>query len=564
MKAHGTQPVLCALLLAAVFIVQPTLEIERASATPPAGHAKEDEEPLFMVKEKGKFGFINAIGEMVIQPQYDDCHYQFSEGMAAVKVGETWGFIDRLNRMVIQPQFDSACAFQGGLAAVGTGQPFVGERKWGYVNKTGQYEIAPRNDLPYSGFHDGRLHVKREGKWGYLDRTGEEVIACRYADANPFSEGLAAVQLNDHEGGFIHPDGTWAIRLKGVVPHRAYGFSDGLAGALDTKAGKFGFINKQGDFVIPPQFDDVCEFHEGRAPVCMKSRDAEGWPIRRWGVIDRTGRLIVPAIYETIWDFEEGMAKAVAVGKFDMTRDGDDGFLDLDGRLAIPCRFRTVSPFQNGLAMVRVGNYSDDKGWDGYINKKGEFVWRPSDYKARDEAREKAIAIMKAERANPSIVILQDPASKEKGLLVTCPRTIPFNGAKAGQIPIQVINRLDEEVFLEVTGHESLDYALETWEGGSTSGGGGVVIFPDNTQLLKRLHATHYSEQGDFTCGCCSTVIRSTIPSDALESGRARGTVGLRISGYYRKSGKEFFELVELPIELVEAAVEVAPKNGKP
>ncbi len=46
----------------------------------------EEAEALFRIKENGKWGFIDATGKIVIPPQYDDCYYQFSEGLAAVQI----------------------------------------------------------------------------------------------------------------------------------------------------------------------------------------------------------------------------------------------------------------------------------------------------------------------------------------------------------------------------------------------------------------------------------------------------------------------------------------------
>ncbi|MCX6880840.1 MAG: hypothetical protein NTW21_44625 [Verrucomicrobia bacterium] len=35
------------------------------------------DDPLFRIKEHGKWGFINSSGDVVIAPQDDDCYYQY-------------------------------------------------------------------------------------------------------------------------------------------------------------------------------------------------------------------------------------------------------------------------------------------------------------------------------------------------------------------------------------------------------------------------------------------------------------------------------------------------------
>jgi hypothetical protein len=69
---------------------------------------------------------------------------------------------------------------------------------------------------------------KREnGKFGFKDSTGNIVVEAKYDDAESFSEGLAAVSLNN----------------------------------------KWGFINKEGKEVIPLKYDMVNWFENGKARV---------------------------------------------------------------------------------------------------------------------------------------------------------------------------------------------------------------------------------------------------------------------------------------------------------
>jgi hypothetical protein len=504
-------------------------------------------DPLFRIEEKGKWGFINKDGKVIIAPQYDDSYYSFSEGLAAVKVGRKWGYIDSENRMIIPPTFEGANQFRDGIAKVHLGSFTVDEGKGAFIDKSGKFVLGPWDRWTSQDFGEGLLQDKAGEKWGYLDRNGEVKIRHKFDDTNNFSEGLAGVQVDDSTAGFIDSNEKWVIRLDNAIPHYS-GFSEGLAAVRDKKTGKVGYIDKSGEWKISPQFSDAREFKQDRAAVQVETKDDTGWPVRLWGVIDREGKIVASAKYRTVWSYEEGFANAVHEDKW--------GFLDLDGNLAIPCQFDVAEPFENGLAYVRVGGYDEATDWIGYINVRGEFIWRPSDFKERDEARAKALQKKQIEeekiKKSPTIVVLTDPDSKEKGLLISWPKKIPFKGENAGKLPIRVSNLLDEEVFLEVTETESLSYSLDYWSGGFAGGGGSFTIFPDNTNLLKRLHATSYSKGKRFTCGCCGARINATLDANALQGGRARGTVTVMISGFYRNSGKRFYESVELPIELVE------------
>lgn len=75
-----------------------------------------------------------------------------------------------------------------------------------------------------------------------------------------------------------------------------------------SESGKIvcGYINKSGEFVIPPQFQDARDFAEGLA--CVRIND---W---RYGFIDRTGRVVIDYLDEECV-FSEGLA---AVRKDDL------------------------------------------------------------------------------------------------------------------------------------------------------------------------------------------------------------------------------------------------------
>jgi len=49
------------------------------------------------------------------------------------------------------------------------------------------------------------------GKCGFIDRTGALKIPCKYADAENFSNGLAAFENEEGRWGFIDTEGNVAV-----------------------------------------------------------------------------------------------------------------------------------------------------------------------------------------------------------------------------------------------------------------------------------------------------------------------------------------------------------------
>jgi hypothetical protein len=54
------------------------------------------------IEFKGRYGYIDKTGAMVIKPQFSHPR-RFSQGLAAVELERKWGYIDKTWKMVIPP-----------------------------------------------------------------------------------------------------------------------------------------------------------------------------------------------------------------------------------------------------------------------------------------------------------------------------------------------------------------------------------------------------------------------------------------------------------------------------
>ena len=161
-----------------------------------------------------------------------------------VIVGGKRGYIDKAGKLVINPQWDSSYEFSEGLAVVCVGNcdmdHYVGYR----YRKDFQME-----------------RLEQSFKYGYINEDGQMVVNPMFESARSFGEGLAAVCVG--HGCYIKPLGETK---------------------QDGEEQKWGFIDKAGKMVIPPQFANVNDFHEGLAAASVGDK---------WGYIDKTGKFVI-------------------------------------------------------------------------------------------------------------------------------------------------------------------------------------------------------------------------------------------------------------------------------
>ncbi|MET0622274.1 MAG: WG repeat-containing protein [Pyrinomonadaceae bacterium] len=213
------------------------------------------------------------------------------------------------------------------------------------------------------GNHAG-LHpvAAARGKWGFIDRTGSFRIPPRYDGAGQFSEGVAYAWLWDGErrkDGVVDADGKFTELP--ATNDSSFVFRDGLA-RFQTPLGqqrKYGYMDKTGRVVIPPQFDDSGHFSEGLAWVSVLKE-------RKWlyGFIDKTGKVVIePQFVYQPGDFVDGLAKVVG--------QTASGFIDRAGRFRITVESdRSGDYFSEGLLAIIRG----DPPRGVYLKRDGEVA----------------------------------------------------------------------------------------------------------------------------------------------------------------------------------------------
>jgi hypothetical protein len=128
----------------------------------------------------------------------------------------------------------------------------------------------PPRFFSYGGgtsFREGLSALKVSSGFVYVDTNGDVAIPFFYDYACEFHNGMAMVMLEGEDRyAFFNMDGEAVTDA--IFDDDNYRFYDGMA-AVRLFSNKWGFIDMNGDEVIPPQYDAVTCFYEGIAFVML-------------------------------------------------------------------------------------------------------------------------------------------------------------------------------------------------------------------------------------------------------------------------------------------------------
>lgn len=134
---------------------------------------------------------------------------------------------------------------------------------------------------------------------------------------------------------------------------------------------KIGFINLDGEAIIPIEFDNARSFSEGVVAV-NKGATEKNYRTTggKWGFMDKEGKQIIDLKYENATIFKDGLAPVKLNGKY--------GFINKKGKVIIDFQYDDAHPFYEELAAIKIG-----KKW-GFINKKGKIQIAPQFGRVQD------------------------------------------------------------------------------------------------------------------------------------------------------------------------------------
>lgn len=175
------------------------------------------------------------------------------------------------------------------------------ELQWGFVDIDGNEVIPCKYDF-VNNFRNGVARVGKGGVSYDIDKSGNILREFgQYDDvAGEYSEGLASVEI-DNKIGFINKKGNIVIKPQfepSAFGRTSYVFSEGLCKV--EKDGKEGMINTAGKMVIPNIYNYLGDFSEGLARFSIDGQ--------KWGFMDRNGDYVFEPIFDYAYAFSHGLA----------------------------------------------------------------------------------------------------------------------------------------------------------------------------------------------------------------------------------------------------------------
>lgn len=313
------------------------------------------------VKEVGgnKWGYIDAKGNMVLEPIYDHAGDFQDSGLAIVRLTDLSGVIDPKGYFIVKPKYETINPFSEGRATV------IDQEGFKVIDESGK-EITHKAYSFIGDYKNGRALIADRNEngqylYGYLNRRGKEVIPLEYETASDFQNEKAIVKLKNGSFALISLTGK-------VLKTFSYPFvghmGEGLLAFQKVPGGKYGYIDEKGAVVIEPQFTEAHPFIDGRAFV----NTAENYK-GQYGLIDQNGHFIIKPNYQNPLSLGE---HRFALGKSIRTDEPFYGsryaLADKDGHILTGFLFNGLSKFYEGMASA----YNDQ--YTFFIDKSGKRV----------------------------------------------------------------------------------------------------------------------------------------------------------------------------------------------
>ena len=248
-------------------------------------------EGTIQVQVEGKWGIADTDGTIIIPCRYENIS-TFSRDRAVVRNGNQIYAVDRDDNRVAVPN-ETISEF-GNLAE--NRVPVLVEGNW--FRATGEFEVGSTGFEEIGMYSGGYAAAKINGRWGVIGLSNDWLIAAEFDEVIQDELGRCyaqgAVFVRSGYQVYLFSNGIFS----GEYYEDARPFSNEGYAAV-RKNGKWGFIDTNGNEVIPFYFDDALSFGQHLAAIKIGEF---------WGYISLYGYVVIDATFLDAKSFSGGSA----------------------------------------------------------------------------------------------------------------------------------------------------------------------------------------------------------------------------------------------------------------
>lgn len=324
-------------------------------------------------KNLGKWGYMNMLGEIIIEPQFDHKADDFSNGLASILVKDTSGmgeilkgFINTKGEFVSELNINALSSFSYKYKE---NRCFYcvsdTDIKCGYLDENGNSVIKPIYDFEIMGtwFKNGKAIMSLNKLKGVIDQNGHELLPMKYKRIKRFKNDYFLV--TDENGSKMLDENLKHLpqfdkfplgNVRLILDNNFLIYVDKQPILVDSNAEVYSEFESN--------YDQIKESGDYNLIAVMKKENN----ISKWSFSYTDGDVAIEGPFEELKSFHSDVCWVKSRGKW--------GIIDRYGKwLRSPFSEKMPYDFNGELAKIDVGDFMNPMYF--YVNKKGHIVYDP-------------------------------------------------------------------------------------------------------------------------------------------------------------------------------------------
>jgi len=230
----------------------------------------------------------------------------------------------------------------------------VGGKKWGYINETGKYVIKPIYSFAET-FQGNRAVIKFGELFGVINENGDYIIEPKYEHIESYQEKRAIVTSS--EGKYVVDENGLTLTKITFPFISSYHESVAVVGSMVNEVLLYGYLDLNGDIVIPMKYQKAYDFNMDKALV----KD------EKYQLINKEGKVIQTYLYSYVGNY--------ANNRLVFKLQDKCGYIDENGKIIIKPQYEYCQSFIDENAIINEKDELNDTY--GLINLEGEEIFKP-------------------------------------------------------------------------------------------------------------------------------------------------------------------------------------------